>query len=199
MQSRLDTLHQTLKTLQQSYDDAVNQSQAAELLVTVQLDTSESSIRNQLENNMKQRFVHAFSSSSFARSPCHRRLASLELRRQELVKQSTYLVGEIVRIKVDASEQQSNLTNLSTGESDLTLESSSELRERVTRISQEVKQLDDKMNLLGNQINRLQEMSRDFDRQMKHLRISVYDASRVGRTKASSALARFSLSLPCAA
>ena len=196
MQSRLDTLRQTLRTLQKSYDDALNQSQAAELLLTVQLDTSESSIRNQLENNMKQRFVHTCSRSSSVQFACHRRLASLELRRQKLVEQSTYLVSQIGQIRVAAIEWQSNLTNLSTGESDLTVESSNELRERVTRISQEAKQLDEKMNLFANQINRLQEMSRDFDRQMKRLRISVYDASRVGRkAKAPSALACVSFSL----
>jgi len=57
MQGRINTLRETLKTLQKSYDDSLNQSQTAEILLNTKLGTSEALIRDQLENNMKQRFV----------------------------------------------------------------------------------------------------------------------------------------------
>lgn len=58
MQGRIDSLRETLKNLQKSYDDSLNQSQISEVLVNTKLATSEGLIRDQLENNMKQRFVH---------------------------------------------------------------------------------------------------------------------------------------------
>ena len=57
MQVRVNNLRETLQTLQKSYDDALNQSQTAEILVNTKLTHSETLIRDQLENNMKQRFV----------------------------------------------------------------------------------------------------------------------------------------------
>jgi hypothetical protein len=58
MQIRINDLRETLKTLQKSYDDALNQSQTAENILNTKLGNSESLIRDQLENNMKQRFVN---------------------------------------------------------------------------------------------------------------------------------------------
>jgi hypothetical protein len=55
MQGRISTLRETLKTLQKSYDDSLNQSQIAENLFNTKLETSEALIRDQLENNMRQR------------------------------------------------------------------------------------------------------------------------------------------------
>jgi hypothetical protein len=60
MQIRINDLRETLKTLQKSYDDALNQSQTAENILNTKLGNSESLIRDQLENNMKQRFVNFF-------------------------------------------------------------------------------------------------------------------------------------------
>lgn len=57
MQGRINSLRETLKNLQKSYDDSLNQSQISEVLVNTKLATSEGLIRDQLENNMKQRFV----------------------------------------------------------------------------------------------------------------------------------------------
>jgi hypothetical protein len=57
MQIQITTLRDTLKTLQKSYDDSLNQSQTTEILLNTKLGISEALIRDQLENNMKQRFV----------------------------------------------------------------------------------------------------------------------------------------------
>ena len=56
MQTHINYLRETLKMMQKSYDDALNQSQTAELLLNTKLSISEALIRDQLENNMKQRF-----------------------------------------------------------------------------------------------------------------------------------------------
>lgn len=60
MQGRISALRETLKNLQKSYDDSLNQSQIADVLLNTKLGTSESLIRDQLENNMKQRFISLF-------------------------------------------------------------------------------------------------------------------------------------------
>jgi len=60
MQVRINNLRETLKTLQKSYDDALNQSQTAEILVNTKFGHSEVLIRDQLENNMKQRFIKKY-------------------------------------------------------------------------------------------------------------------------------------------
>ena len=161
MQVRINNLRETLKTLQKSYDDALNQSQTAEILVNTKFGHSEVLIRDQLENNMKQR------------------LTLLDLRRQKLVEQSLNLVRRVEEMKIATTEWKSNLTNLSVGESGLTIESSNELRERVTKISQEVKQLEEDMKTFVNQMYKLQDLSRNFDREIKSLQFSVQDASRV--------------------
>ena len=67
-------------------------------------------------------------------------------------------------MKIATTEWKSNLTNLSIGESGLTIDSSNELRERVTKISQEVKKLEDDMKTFVNQMYKLQDMSKNFDR-----------------------------------
>ncbi|CAF4449572.1 unnamed protein product, partial [Rotaria magnacalcarata] len=54
MQTRINYLRETVKILQKSYDDALNQSLLAEILFNTKLSNSEASIRDQLENNMKQ-------------------------------------------------------------------------------------------------------------------------------------------------
>ncbi len=58
MQGRINSLRETLKILQKSYDDSINQSQIIEVLLNTKLGTSEILIRDQLENNMKQRFIN---------------------------------------------------------------------------------------------------------------------------------------------
>jgi hypothetical protein len=60
MQTRINHLRETLQTLQKSYNEALNQSQIAEILLNTKLSISEALIRDQLENNMKQRFVQNF-------------------------------------------------------------------------------------------------------------------------------------------
>ncbi len=57
MQGRITNLRNTLKTLQKAYDDSLNQTQTVEILLNTKLGMSEALIRDQLENNMKQRFV----------------------------------------------------------------------------------------------------------------------------------------------
>lgn len=57
MQRRINHLRDTLKVLQKSYDDALNQSLLAEVILNTKLSNSEAYIRDQLDNNMKQRFV----------------------------------------------------------------------------------------------------------------------------------------------
>jgi radical SAM superfamily enzyme len=161
MQGRITNLRDTLKTLQKSYDDSLNQSQTAEILLNTKLPVSESLIRDQLENNMKQRLI------------------SLDLRRQKLVEQSLNLLQRVQEMKIATNEWKSNLTNLSIKESGLTLESSNILRERVTKISQDVKKLENDMKLFVNQMYKLQDVSKNFDREMKSLQLSVEDASRV--------------------
>jgi hypothetical protein len=59
MQGRISGLRETLKSLQKSYDDSLNQSQIAENLLNTKLGSSEGLIRDQLENNMRQRFVRS--------------------------------------------------------------------------------------------------------------------------------------------
>jgi radical SAM superfamily enzyme len=161
MQGRITNLRDTLKTLQKSYDDSLNQSQTAEILLNTKLPVSESLIRDQLENNMKQRLI------------------SLDLRRQKLVEQSLNLLQRVQEMKIATNEWKSNLTNLSIKESGLTLESSNILRERVTKISQDVKKLENDMKLFVNQMYKLQDISRNFDKEIKSLQLSVQDASRV--------------------
>ena len=107
------------------------------------------------------------------------RLTLLDLRRQKLVEQSLNLVRRVEEMKIATTEWKSNLTNLSVGESGLTLDSSNALRERVTNISEEVKKLEEDMKTFVNQMYKLQDLSKNFDREMKSLQISVHDASRV--------------------
>ena len=57
MQTRIDQFQQTFKNLQKSYDDALNYSQTAENMLSGRLMQSESLVRDQLENNMKQKLV----------------------------------------------------------------------------------------------------------------------------------------------
>ncbi|CAF3482923.1 unnamed protein product [Rotaria sordida] len=160
MQIRINNLHETLKTLQKSYDDALNQSHLAEVLLNTKLGNSEALVRDQLENNMKQR------------------LTSLDLRRQKLVEQSLNLLRRVEEMKIATAEWKSNLTNLSVGQSGLTLDLSNELRERVTKISQDVKKFDDDMKIFVKQMYELQDMSKNFDREMKALQLSVPDTTR---------------------
>lgn len=82
-------------------------------------------------------------------------------------------------MKIATNEWKSNLTNLSVGESGLTLESSNQLRERVTKVSQDVKKLQSEMKSFVNQVYKLQDLSKNFEREMKSLKLSVEDASRV--------------------
>jgi dynactin complex subunit len=161
MQGRITNLRDTLKTLQKSYDDSINQSQIAETLLNTKLGSSEALIRDQLENNIKQR------------------LMSLDLRRQKLVEQSLNLVQRVEEMKIATNEWKSNLTNLSIRESGLTIDSSNELQERVTKTSQDVKKLENDMKLFVNQMYKLQDVSRNFDKQIKSLQLSVQDASQV--------------------
>ncbi|CAF1447840.1 unnamed protein product [Adineta steineri] len=160
MQTRINNIRETLKTLQKSYDDALNQSQQAELLLNTKLSNSEALIRDQLENNMKQR------------------LTSLDLRRQKLVEQSLNLVSRLSEVKTATTEWKSNFTKLSIDESSLTLDSSNKLRDRVTKISEEVKKLEDDMKTFVNEMYKLQDMSKNFDQQIKSLQLSVQDASQ---------------------
>jgi predicted nuclease with TOPRIM domain len=110
------------------------------------------------------------------------RLTLLDLRRQKLVEQSLNLVRRVQEMKIATTEWKSNLTNLSVGESGLTIDSSNALRERVTKISQEVKTLEEDMKTFVNQMYKLQDLSRNFDREIKSLQLSVQDASRVCHT-----------------
>jgi chromosome segregation ATPase len=96
-----------------------------------------------------------------------------------LVEQSVNLVRRVEEMKIATTEWKSNLTNLSIGESGLTLDSSNQLRERVTKMSQDVKKLENDMKLFVNQMYKLQDVSRNFDREIKSLQLSVQDASRV--------------------
>ena len=57
MQRRIDQLQKTFKTLQKSYDDALNHSQTAESMLSGRLTQSEALVREQLESNMKQKSV----------------------------------------------------------------------------------------------------------------------------------------------
>lgn len=57
MQTRIEQFQQTFKNLQKSYDDALNHSQTAENMLSGRLTQSESLVRDQLENNMKQKLV----------------------------------------------------------------------------------------------------------------------------------------------
>lgn len=161
MQGRISILRGTLKTLQKSYDDSLNQSQTSEILLNTKLGTSESVIRDQLENNMKQR------------------LTSLDLRRQKLIEQSLNLLHRVEEMKIATNQWKSNLTSLSVGETGLTLQSSNDLRDRVTKISHEVKQLENNMKLFVNQMYKLQDVSKNFNREIKSLQLSVQDASQV--------------------
>jgi methyl-accepting chemotaxis protein len=89
------------------------------------------------------------------------------------------LLRRVEEMKIATNEWKSNLTNLSVSESGLTLDSSNELRERVTKMSQEIKKLEEEMKNFVNQMNKLKDMSRYFDQEIKHLQLSVHDASRV--------------------
>jgi hypothetical protein len=82
-------------------------------------------------------------------------------------------------MKIATTEWKANLTSLSIDESGLTLDSSNQLRERVTKISQDVKKFEADMKLFVNQMYKLQDVSKNFDREMKSLQLSVEDASRV--------------------
>ena len=90
------------------------------------------------------------------------------------------LLRRVDEMKIATNEWKSNLTNLSVGESGLTIESSNQLRERVTKVSQEVKKLQNDMKAFVNQVYKLQDISKNFEREMKSLQLSVEDASRVG-------------------
>ena len=57
MQTRINDLRENLKSLQKSYDDALNQSQTAEVLLNTKFGISEALIRDQLDNSMKQRYA----------------------------------------------------------------------------------------------------------------------------------------------
>ena len=179
MQGRINSHRETLKNLQKSYDDSLNQSQIAEVLLNTKLASSESLIRDQLENNIKQRFVVLVVVRVHHRI-FFNRLTSLDLRRQKLVEQSMNLLRRVDEMKIATNEWKSNLTNLSVGESGLTIESSNQLRERVTKVSQEVKKLQNDMKAFVNQVYKLQDISKNFEREMKSLQLSVEDASRVG-------------------
>ncbi|CAF5099741.1 unnamed protein product, partial [Rotaria magnacalcarata] len=121
---------------------------------------SEASIRDQLENNMKQR------------------LASLDHRRQKLIEQSASLVTRVEEVKIATAAWKSNLTNLPIGQSGLTVDVSNELRERVTRVSQDVKKFEIDMKTFVKEMYELQDMTKNFDREIKSLQLSVQDASR---------------------
>ncbi len=58
MQMRINNLHETLKSLQKSFDDALNQTQTAEILLNTKLSSSEALVRDQIENNLKQRYAN---------------------------------------------------------------------------------------------------------------------------------------------
>jgi hypothetical protein len=186
MQTRINNLRENLKTLQTSYDDALNQSQIAETLLNTKLGISEALIRDQLENNMKQRSVQRVlvllerETEDVTR---FFRLTSLDLRRQKLIEQSTNLLRRVDEVKLATTEWKSNLTNLSVGQSGLTSDSSTNLRNQVTRISQEVKKLEDDMKAFVNQMYKLQDMSKNFERDIRSLQLSVQDASQVYRHK----------------
>ena len=107
------------------------------------------------------------------------RLASLDLRRQKLVDQSLNLIRRTAEMKIATTEWKSNLSSLSIDESGLTLDSSNQLRERVTKISQDVKKFENDMKSFVNQVYKLQDVSKNFDRDLKSLQLSVDDASRV--------------------
>ncbi|CAF3518338.1 unnamed protein product [Rotaria socialis] len=160
MQTRINYLREALKLLQKSYDDALNQSLLAEILFNTKLSNSEASIRDQLENNMKQR------------------LTSLDHRRQKLVEQSASLVARVEEAKIATAAWKSNLTNLPVGQSGLTVDVSNELRERVTRVSQDVKKFEIDMKIFVKEMYELQDMAKNFDREIKSLQLSVQDASR---------------------
>ena len=107
------------------------------------------------------------------------RLASLDLRRQKLVDQSLNLRRRTDEMKLATTEWKSNLSSLSIDESGLTLDSSNQLRERVSKLSQDVKKFESDMKTFVNQVYRLQDLSKNFDRDVKSLQLSVEDASRV--------------------
>jgi uncharacterized protein (DUF3084 family) len=107
------------------------------------------------------------------------RLTSLDLRRQKLVEQSLNLLRRVEEMKTATNQWKFNLTSLSIEESGLTLDSSNQLRERVTKMSQDVKKFENDMKQFVNQMYKLQDISRNFDREIKTLQLSVQDASRV--------------------
>jgi hypothetical protein len=109
----------------------------------------------------------------------YNRLASLDLRRQKLVDQSLNLIRRTAEMKIATTEWKSNLSSLSIDESGLTLDSSNQLRERVAKISQDVKKFENDMKSFVNQVYKLQDVSKNFDRDLKSLQLSVDDASRV--------------------
>ncbi len=82
-------------------------------------------------------------------------------------------------MKTATNQWKFNLTSLSIEESGLTLDSSNQLRERVTKMSQDVKKFENDMKQFVNQMYKLQDISRNFDREIKTLQLSVQDASRV--------------------
>ena len=106
-------------------------------------------------------------------------MTSLDLRRQKLIEQSTNLLRRVDEVKVAAAEWKSNLTSLSVGQSGLSVDSSTELRTRVSTIAQEVKKLDDDMKAFVNQMYKLQDTAKNFERDVRTLQLSVQDASQV--------------------
>lgn len=94
-----------------------------------------------------------------------------------------HLYRRVEEIKLATMEWKSNLSKLSIGESGLTLGTSNEFRQRVTLMSEEVKKLESDMKQLAQQLTQLQETSRYFHREIKHLQLSVFDASRVCKTR----------------
>lgn len=90
-----------------------------------------------------------------------------------------HLINRLDEVKGATMAWKSNLTHLSIGDAGLTLESSSELRQRVTELSDQVKRLDQEIKRLANQTVQLQDMSRYYQREMNQLQLSVFDANQV--------------------
>ena len=107
------------------------------------------------------------------------RLTSFDLRRQKLVEKSLNLLHRVEEMKIVTAEWKSNLTSLSIGESGLTLDSSNELQQQVKTVSQDVKELKADMKAFVERMYKLQDMSKNFNREIKSLHLSIRDANRV--------------------
>jgi len=160
----INRIRDSVTSLETAYETSLKQSQTAENLVNIKLDQSERTIRDQIENNIKQRFT------------------SLDLRRQKLIDQSQHLRQRVEQMKIETENWKSNVTNLAIARSDLTLDSSNQLRERVVKMSTDMKKLENDMKLFVSQMYKLQDLSKNFDRDIQKLRFSVQDASQVDKT-----------------